>query len=206
MMGSDGSRPTDHLMWESGERRRVFEGPIFDVHTVRRTSRDGRSSTFIEVAAPTWVTVIPWYRNEQGEPMFIMVEQYRHGSDTVTREFPAGVVEHNEEPQSAGLRELGEECGISGGRVTALGDVNPNPAFMNNRAHFFLVEDVRHSGEQSLDENEQLEVVSVPVSTVVKQMGTGIYDNGIMMIALGFFMRLAAKRPELLDVYKEERR
>lgn len=190
---------SDHLVWKSGERRRVFKGPIFDVHTVQRTASDGRSSSFIEVDAPTWVTVIPWFRSSEGVPMFVMVKQYRHGSDTVTCEFPAGVVEAGEEPEAAGLRELGEECGISGERVTKLGDVSPNSAFMNNRAHFYLVEDVRHTREQSLDENEQLEVLSLPVSTVVEQMGTGIYDNGIMMIALGFFMRLAARRPELLQ-------
>lgn len=195
---------SSHLVWKSGERARVFEGPIFDVNTVQRTSSDGRSSSFIEVDAPTWVTVVPWYRSSEGVPMFVMVRQYRHGSDTVTCEFPAGVVEVGEDPQSAGLREMGEECGISGGRVTALGEVNPNPAFMNNRAHFYLVEDVRHTREQSLDENEQLEVLTVPVSTVVEEMGTGNYDNGIMMIALGFFMRLAAKRPELLHTIDKE--
>ena len=195
---------SDYLVWRSGERKQVFKGPIFDVNTVERTSSDGRSSRFIEVDAPTWVTVIPWYRTSEGVPMFVMVKQYRHGSATVTCEFPAGVVEVGEDPKTAGLRELGEECGIEGSRVTKLGDVSPNSAFMNNRAHFYLVEDVRHTGEQSLDENEQLEVVSVPVATVVKEMGTGSYDNGIMMIALGFFMRLAATRPELLQTIHKE--
>jgi hypothetical protein len=51
---------------------------------------------------------------------------------------------------------------------------------------------------QTLDENEQLDVLSVPVSEVIKDIGTGLYDNGIMMIAVGFFMKEAATRPELL--------
>ena len=198
-----GKEAATHLVWKSGERKKLFEGPIFDVSSVERTSTDGRVSSFIEVEAPTWVTVIPWFRNEEGVPMFVMVEQYRHGSNTVTREFPAGVVEYGEDPGQAGLREMGEECGISGKRVTKLGDVSPNSAFMNNRAHFYLVEDVEHTRQQELDENEQLEVVSVPVSTVVQKMGTGICDNGIMMIALGFFMRHAAQHPELLQQREE---
>lgn len=188
-----------HLRWETGEKERLFAGPIFDVLSVERKSTDGRESTFIEVDAPTWVTIIPWFRNEAGEPMFVMVDQYRHGSDTITREFPAGVVETGEDPQAAGLRELAEECGISGPKVTKLGEVSPNSAFMNNRVHYYLVEDVTHTHRQAFDENEQLEVCSVPVQSVVAEMGSGIYDNGIMMIALGFFMRHAQEHPELVQ-------
>ncbi|HQB90803.1 MAG TPA: NUDIX hydrolase [Sphaerochaeta sp.] len=197
--GDDRGRSTSHLVWKTGEKKRVYKGPIFDVRTVERSSSDGRSSRFIEVDAPTWVTIIPWFRSPQGVPMFVMVEQYRHGSGTVTREFPAGVVEEGEDPQDAALREMGEECALVGGRITKLGDVSPNSAFMNNRAHFFLTEDLALRGEQDLDENEQLDVLAVPVQTVIEEMGTGIYDNGIMMIALGFFMRLAEERPELIQ-------
>ncbi|MGH0054354.1 MAG: NUDIX hydrolase [Sphaerochaetaceae bacterium] len=194
----EGVMGTDHLVWKSGQRKRVFEGPIFDICTVQRTSTDGRSSLFIEVDCPNWVTIIPWYRNEQGVPMVVMVQQFRHGSNSVTREFPAGVVEKGEEPVKAALRELQEETGLAGGTVTELGNVSPNAAFMNNRSFFFLVENASHISDQELDPNEQLDVFSLPVETVVADMGTGIYDNGIMMIALGFFLREAQKRPDLI--------
>jgi hypothetical protein len=75
---------------------------------------------------------------------------------------------------------------------------------MNNRSYFFLVEDAEHVSDQELDPNEQLDVFSVPVAEVVANMGTGIYDNGIMMIALGFFLREAQKRPELVTALKKE--
>ncbi len=196
----DDGRANTHLMWKSGKRERVFKGPIFDICTVQRTSSDGRSATFIEVDCPKWVTIIPWFRNDDGVPMFVMVDQFRHGSATVTREFPAGVVEKGEDPMDAGLRELKEETGLEGTRVTALGDVSPNSAFMNNRSYFYLVEHVKHTSGQELDPNEQLEVLSIPVQTVIDRMGTGIYDNGIMMIALGYFLREARKRPELVTI------
>lgn len=195
---------TQHLIWKSGERTCVFKGPIFDVCTVERSSSDGRVSKFIEVESPNWVTVIPWYRTSEGKPMLVMVEQFRHGSATVTREFPAGVIEKGEDPQHAALRELKEETGLEGGKMTALGDVSPNSAFMTNRSYFFLVEDVHHTSAQELDPNEQVDVLSVPVGTAIEQMGTGMYDNGIMMIALAFFLREAEKRPELVGSRDKE--
>ena len=195
---NEGCGDMDHLLWKSGDRQRVFKGPIFDVCTVVRTSTDGRSSTFIEVDCPHWVTVLPWYRREDGKPMFVMVDQFRHGSSTVTREFPAGVVEKGEEPMVAALRELMEETGLEAQKTLLLGNVNPNSAFMNNRSNFYLVEGVRLVASQNLDANEQLDVFSVPVEEVIASMGTGIYDNGIMMMALGFFLREAQKRPELV--------
>lgn len=188
-----------HLIWKSGKRELLYKGPIFDVAKVERTSTDGRVAPFVEVDAPLWVTTIPIYRDKDGVPMFVMVDQFRHGSATVTREFPAGVVDEGEEPQEAGIRELLEETGLVGSKVTLLGDINPNPAFMNNRAYFYLIEDVTSKTQQSLDENEQMDVLAVPVKDVIEQMGTGIYDNGIMMIALGFFMREAKKRPSLIE-------
>ncbi|WP_320128337.1 NUDIX hydrolase [uncultured Sphaerochaeta sp.] len=191
------SSDLEHLVWKSGERERVYKGPIFDVCSIVRTSSDGRTSRFVEVDSPDWVTVIPWYRAENGKPMFVMVQQFRHGSSSVTREFPAGVIEHGEDPQVAGLRELKEETGLVSDPLTALGNVSPNSAFMNNRTHFYLAEGLSLVADQSLDPNEQLDVLSVSVDEVIASMGTGLYDNGIMMIALGFFLREAKKRPFL---------
>lgn len=199
-MFSTGKQDKSHLIWQSGKRERVFEGPIFDVCTVVRTSTDGRRSTFIEVDCPNWVTVLPWYRREDGTPMFVMVDQFRHGSSMVNREFPAGVIDPGEEPLTAALRELKEETGLEAKASKLLGSVSPNSAFMNNRSSFFLVEGVTLVGKQSLDPNEQLDIVSIPVSEVVSSMGRGLYDNGIMMMALAFFLQEAQNRPELLNV------
>lgn len=104
----------------------------------------------------------------------------------------------------AALRELLEETGLDGEKISLLGEVNPNSAFMNNRSNFFLVEGVRLVAAQNLDANEQLDIFSVPVDEVVASMGTGLYDNGIMMMALGFFLREAYKRPELVTVLQPE--
>jgi len=193
---NEGSR----LLWKDISAETVtYHGPIFDVATVRREAPDGRQGTFVKVLSPEWITVIPWYRREDGRAMFIMEEQFRHGSATVTREFPAGLVEKGEKAEVAARRELKEETGCEAGRMTLIGNVNPNSAFMSNRANFFLAESFKKVSGQSLDQNEQIDLLSVPVDEVVAAMGTEMYDNGIMMIALGFFLKEARKRPDLLS-------
>ncbi len=189
------------LEWKTGKKEELCKCALFDLVSVERFSTDGRKGNFVEVDSKDWIVAIPWFRNKDGVPYFVMEEQFRHGSATVTREFPAGLVERGEEALGAAKRELLEETGLEGD-FSLLGNVNPNSAFMANRQSFFFVENLRKVKGQSLDENEQIDVVEVPVAEAVRDMGTGLYDNGIMMMALGFFLRLAEKRPELREVTK----
>lgn len=192
---NDGS----HLSWDTHDEKIVYKTPVFDVLEVQRTSRDGRSGSFVSLDAPEWVTVIPWYRNSEGVAYFKMVRQYRHGSEKVTIEFPAGTVDRGEDVKVAGMRELVEETGcVSSTDMVLLGSISPNPAFMNNRVWFYLAQDITCEKEQHLDENEQVDILDIPVAEVLKQMGHGEYDNGIMMIAQGFFLRYAQDHGGLL--------
>ena len=89
-----------------------------------------------------------------------------------------------------------EETGMAGD-FTELGTVCPNNAFMTNRQSFFLVTGLEKKAGQSLDPDETIDIVEVPVEEAIRDMGTGIYDNGIMMMAIGFFLRYAEQHPEL---------
>lgn len=180
-----------HLAWSDCKAPELaYSCPIFNVQTIRRASADGRKGDFTCLKAPDWVTMIPLFTGEDGIRRFVMERQFRHGSATVTIEFPAGIVEKGETPMAAAMRELREETGLSCGKCTALGCVRPNPAFMDNHSAFFLMENLSIApGGPKLDENEQIEVMAVPEEDVISMMGSGRFDNGMMMAALGFYLR-----------------
>lgn len=185
------------LMWKSGERKELLKTPIFSVCSVMRSSRDGsKKGSFVTINTTDWVVVIPWFRDESGRACFLMESQYRHGTDSVVTEFPGGLVDEGEDAETAARRELLEETGCTG-RITMLGSVSPNAAFMENRQYFFLAENLEKKSGQSLDENEEIDVFALPVQDVVSAMGSGEYDNGTMMMALAYFLREAEKRPDL---------
>ena len=116
----------DQLRWTDVERGRARRFGIFDVQPVVRISPSGRRWTFVVVDTPDWVTIIPML----GDNLVHMVRQFRHGSKTVTLEFPSGVVNRGEAPAVAAGRELLEETGCTAASLIEIGSVNPNPAFI----------------------------------------------------------------------------
>lgn len=180
---------TSHLAWEEISRKEEMNCRIFKVLSSRRRSFAGKEATFFLLDAPDWVTVVPLVRNSGGEDCFVMVRQYRHGSMSITLEFPAGTVEKGEEPHTTAARELTEETGYRAGSLIPLGSVSPNPAFMNNTMHTFFATDCTDTRVQSLDEHESVDVELVPVKDVKARMGYGEYSNGIMLIALSYYER-----------------
>ena len=188
----------EYMKWRDGERKRLLSTPIFSVDKIERTSPDGKKGDFIVMNNPDWVSVIPLMWKEGEGYVFIMVDQYRHGSESVTREFPAGLTDEGEGAECAARRELLEETGMTGDLIE-ISSFNPNPAFMTNRQTFFLGTNLKKVSGQNLDETEEIEVSYVPVSEAIEEMGSGSYDNGIMMAGLGAFLRFRALHPEIME-------
>ena len=178
----------EFLSWTELSRRKITDCKIFDYYNINRKNGSGVVSDFTLLDVPDWVTVIAIVTIDS-QPHFIMVKQFRHGSASLTVEFPAGMVEKGESAEIAAKREFQEETGYSIGNLHFLGSVNPNPAFMNNKSHFFLAENLHYNGIQSFDEHESVEVLTIPIDRVFKEMGSGEFDNGIMVIALFYYQR-----------------
>ncbi len=97
--------------------KNVYTCPIFQVIESRVESRTGGEMTVSKVASPDWVNVIP--SNKDGK--LLLIRQFRYGSSRLSWEFPGGMVDGVESPETAALRELEEETGWKAGKITSLG-------------------------------------------------------------------------------------
>ncbi len=170
------------LVWKIGNKEKLLDTPIFTVNKSVNTAPDGRSGAYITIDAPDWAAVIP-----EVDGCFLMVKQWRHGSQSLSLEFPGGVVDPGESPQAGAARELLEETGRKAGTLVHLGTFSPNPALFSNRFHVFLARGLEAAGKQKLDADEFLNCVRVPKEEVFAKMGGPECPHALMAAALELY-------------------
>lgn len=102
-----------------------------------------------------WVNTLAITKDKK----FVMIRQYRHGSQTTNFEFCGGCVDPGETPLQAAQRELMEETGYGNGNWHMNMKMSTNPSTNNNWTYNFIAEDVELlDREQHLDGGECLTV------------------------------------------------
>jgi 8-oxo-dGTP pyrophosphatase MutT (NUDIX family) len=178
----------DRLVWKEEGRRNVYTCPVFTVGERICRSPDNEVRTYTVLDTSDWAIVVPVLETEGGRE-FVMVKQWRHGAKELSLEFPGGVFEKGEDEFQAALRELREETAFIPGKISKLGEFNPNPAIMSNKVHFFLAEDLKPAGGQDLDDDEFVEVETVPWEEAFKNMGKKPYIHALMGTALALYLQ-----------------
>lgn len=109
--------------------------------------------------------------------MVVMIRQYRHGYGQTILEVPGGTMDADDpSPEFAMRRELLEETGYAFDTLIPLGAVAPNPASSNNLTYMFLATGGKKIQAQQLDDNEEIEVVLMPLAEI-KQL---LQENKIL--------------------------
>jgi len=177
-----------NLVWLEESRRTVFSCSIFSVSERFCRRHEGKKpKKFSVLDTSDWAIVIPVLETTRGRE-FVMVRQWRHGAQELSLEFPGGVFEKGENAQEAAARELREETGFHANKIEQLGVFNPNPAIMSNRVHFFLAQELDPSNAQELDEDEYVEVETVPWEEVFRGMGKPPYIHALMGTAMSLYL------------------
>ncbi|MBN2618169.1 MAG: NUDIX hydrolase [Spirochaetales bacterium] len=175
--------------WKTLKRVSLGDYRIFKTDLVERESSiTGKKGDFFLVNSPNWVTIVPEIVNEDGKKCFLLVKQYRHGSDSITLEFPAGMVDPNEDSFETAKRELLEETGYIGEIILA-GSINPNPAFMTNKTSTYIGRNLKKISNQDLDEHEEIETVIMPVEEFHNLVGGTEVNSAITIQAYYFYLK-----------------
>ena len=171
--------------WKTLSGNFIGNFKIFDIFLYEREHpKSLKVSNFYGLHSTNWVNIIPITQDNE----IILVEQYRHGIDKSAIEVPAGLIELNEDPKSAAMRECIEETGYQGeGEAIFLGKVRPNPAFLDNYCYHYLWLNCEKRYEQNLDENEDINVLKVPFNKIKEMIESGEIDHSLVISALYYY-------------------
>lgn len=122
--------------------------------------------------------------DEQGR--VLLVRQHRPAVAADVLELPAGIVDPGESPEQCALRELQEETGYAAEAVDLLLRFYPSPGFCDEVVHVFAARGVRPTTDHGVDEEEDLEVVRLPLDEAVEQVLSGIADAKTIAGLLAF--------------------
>jgi len=103
----------------------------------------------------------------------ILLRQFRFAIGECLCEAPAGTMDPGETPLATAQRELIEETGLSGSSFIPRGFIYTTPGFTTEKIHLFEVRGLTPSHEYARDEDEEIEVVRVPVSVVRAMVRNG---------------------------------
>ncbi len=168
--------------WRKISSRPLADFRVFSVREDRKVSpRTGAALDFFVIDASDWVNVIAL----TPDGLLVLIEQFRHGSNTVELEIPGGVIEAADaSPEAAGCRELVEETGFEGEQPQIVGQVFPNPAIMSNKCFTVLVRNCRQVKPVQLDQGEDLATRLVPVAQVPALVASGQIRHSLVVAAL----------------------
>ena len=104
----------------------------------------------------------------------LLKKEYRYACQEDVIECPAGMFNAGEtDPLVVAKRELLEETGYASDDWTYFGPTWESTSKLTNKMHLFMARDCRKVAAQHLDENEHMDVFSVPLAKAADMVMSG---------------------------------
>jgi ADP-ribose pyrophosphatase len=151
---------------------------VYDGHVVRLVIENDRWE--IVEHAPA-VVVLALRPGERGTEM-LLVRQYRYGASQYTVEAPAGLIDPGESSEQAALRELSEECNLTGD-LRLISQFYTSPGFCDEYIYLFEAKNLLPK-PGTPDQDEHLEVLWMNVQDLLQAIRNAeLFTSGPTMVA-----------------------
>lgn len=170
------------------DTRLVHDGRI--VHLSIDTARfpDGSTGELELVRHSGASAVVPVLGDPDApDPAIVLLRQFRYAAGGEMFEVPAGRPDRDGEPwEEVARRELEEETGYVAGDLRRLTTIYTTPGFTDERIHLFVATGLTR-GRTNLDQDEFVEVVTLPLTEVLRAIEEGRIIDAKSLCALLYF-------------------
>lgn len=156
----------------------IYQGRICKFTHDTVTFENGTTGHRDVLHLPGAVAVIA--QNAEGKILF--VSQYRHAVEAQLVEIPAGMLEKDEDPKEAGLRELQEETGYKAAKIEKLVEFYTSPGVVKEKIYIYMASDLTFVG-QHLDADEYINVKTYTPAEVEEMINNNELQDGKSIIA-----------------------
>lgn len=171
--------------WQKVDSKPLGDFRVFKLRTDKKISpRNGLPHDFYVLDSVPWVNIIAVTPDDQ----LVMIEQFRHGTNTVELEIPGGIMDGTDaDPVATGVRELREETGYEGENACLLGEVFPNPAIMSNTCYTVMIQNCVLKHPTQLDSGEDIITRLIPIAEIPKLVTVKQIRHSLVVCALYYF-------------------
>ncbi|GIV19231.1 MAG: ADP-ribose pyrophosphatase [Armatimonadota bacterium] len=158
---------------------RVYEGRVVNLRVDTVRLPNGKTSQREIVEHRGAVAIVPLLDKET----VLMIRQFRLAVNEELLEVPAGTLEPDEPPEVCAARELEEETGYRAGALRQLFSQYLAPGYSQEILHVFLAQGLEKTVQRT-EEDENVEVVPVPLSRAVDMVLSGEIRDAKTIAAL----------------------
>ena len=162
----------------------VFRGRIFELKKVRIQAPNGRTFQHDVIFHPGAAVIVPWLEGNR----FVMVKQYRAAVGRPIWEFPAGTLEHGENPLACAKREIIEETGFQARKWRKLVSFFPAPGISTEFMHIFLASELSPK-KMTLDKDEFLQKHILSFPRLQSMISNGTIVDAKTIIGFFYFVK-----------------
>lgn len=156
----------------------IYQGKIVNVRTGDVSLEDGKTAFREVIEHPGGVCIAVLDKNH-----VILVRQFRIAIGKYILEAPAGKMEGNDDPIGRAKKELEEETGYRAGVFEYLGSAYSSVGYCSEIIHYYFATDLEFVGT-NLDEDENIEIVRMPIQEVEEKLRTFQFEDSKTYIAL----------------------
>lgn len=158
---------------------KIYEGRVVTLHcdTVELPGQKYAKREIVDHAGG--VAILAFTEDNK----FLMVKQYRIATGKDLLELPAGMIDHNENPKEAALRELEEETGYRAKKIDFALEFYSSPGFTNEKIHLFVASDLEKTAT-NFDDTENITLCEYTLEEGLKMIKLGQIIDSKTIIGL----------------------